>query len=95
MSPSISQRFSDECGSAIVGFVAGAPFVLVLFVGFLEVTQVSWKTIIYSTQEKIRLLEVAQGDVELSNQTFMQLNLDEISLIKIKGTHWNLWRIQE
>lgn len=95
MSLSTKRLLSSESGSAIVGFVAGAPFVLLLFVGFLEVTHMAWKSVIISTQEKVRLLDIAQSETEFSAGAFLKIVINDVSLIKTKGSEWNLWRIQE
>ena len=73
----------------------GAPFVLLIFIGFLEVSKASWRSITVSTDEKIRLQKFAQTPASIIPQEFSEFELDQISLLKPKGTGWNLWRIKE
>jgi Flp pilus assembly protein TadG len=92
---SIRNRFTGESGSAVVGFAIGAPFVLLTFVGFLELSHISWKSITASTGAKFRLLAMAQENTAIVPNQFSYAELNEITLIKPKGAEWNLWRIKE
>lgn len=55
----------------------------------------AWKSVIISTQEKVKLLDIAQSETEFSAGAFLKIVLNDVSLIKTKGSEWNLWRIQE
>ena len=92
---SIKHRLQSENGSAVVGFAIGAPFVLIVFIGFLEVAHVSWNSVMASTSEKVRLAN-ASSQMELNADPGLYLqNFDDVDLIHGRGSNWNLWRIKE
>ena len=92
---SIRKSLFVENGSAVVGFAIGAPFVLLTFFGFLELSHISWKSITASTGAKVRLQAMAQENTSIVPNQFSSAELNEITLIKPKGAEWNLWRIKE
>jgi hypothetical protein len=95
MLPLIRNRFRSEAGSAVVGFAIGAPLVLGLFVGFIELTHTSWKMIIAQTTQKIRLQQFAQDPFQSTRNDLWSLKLNEVEVVSPKGSQWNLWRVKE
>jgi hypothetical protein len=93
---SISKKlFRNESGSAVVGFALGAPFVLLIFIGFLDVTHLALKSLISQSQVKVRLQDFAQSsDSPLPRNMTMQ-HFDEVVLVHEKSSPWNIWRIKE
>jgi hypothetical protein len=89
------RRLSNENGSAVVGFAIGAPLVLGIFIGFVEVTQVSWKLIISQTNQKLQLQDFAQDPSQSTRSDLWSLKLAEVEVVRPKGSQWNLWRVKE
>ncbi len=92
---SIKRKLKSEKGSAVVGFAVGAPFVLFVFIGFIDVTHMAWKTTVSQFREKGRLQEFALStELQTPPGLYVQ-QIDEIGITHSKGSNWNLWRIKE
>ncbi len=92
---STRRRLRNEKGSAVVGFAIGAPLVLGIFIGFVEVTQVSWKHIVSQTNQKLQLQDFAQDPSQAARSDLWSLKLTEVEVVRPKGSQWNLWRVKE
>lgn len=85
---------SSETGSAVLGFAVGAPFVLFVFMGFIELSNSSLSSTFAQVQEKLSLQENSL-EVEDLGQRFIRNQLDEVQMFTYKGSDWNLWRVKE
>jgi hypothetical protein len=93
---SISKKLvRNQSGSAVVGFALGAPFVLLIFVGFLDVTHLALKSLIAQSQAKVRLQDFAQNSDSQLPRNMNMHHFNEVALVHEKGSPWNIWRIKE
>lgn len=90
-----SELIRNQSGSAVVGFVLGAPFVLLIFIGFLDVNHLAMKSLIAQSQEKVRLKEFAENPDSLLPRDIYIRQFNEIGILHEKGSPWNIWRIKE
>ena len=87
--------FRNESGSAVVGFALGALFVLLIFIGFLDVTDLALKSLISQSQVKVRLQDFAQSSNSPLPRSMTAQHFNEVVLVHEKGSPWNIWRIRE
>lgn len=83
-----------ESGSAVIGFAIGAPFVLIAFIGFLNLTSLAWKgvgaevKITNLIQQMIFNNRPAEGHVD-------KLHGDELVVYFSRGSEWGISRVVE
>lgn len=89
------KSLNSEAGSAVIGFAVGAPFVLFVFLAFIELTDFSMNTLLMQVKQNLDLMVAASTKLVDSSSSFMETQLDEVQMFTHKGSNWNLWRIRE
>ena len=81
-------------GSAVVGFAIGAPFVLLSFFGFLNISKMAWTGVV----AEVKMFNIAQAfsfDTSISDGTFGKIFLDGLDVFVPRGSTWGLSRVIE
>lgn len=84
----------SQNGSAVLGFALGAPFVLFVFIGFLELSNVSITSTIQQTRQHFFLKNESVSEGQ-ENRPLSNLELIDVDVFTTKGSNWNLWRTKE
>jgi hypothetical protein len=92
---SISRKLLSEKGSAVIGFALGAPLVLLVFVGFTDLTHKSVVALIAQTSAKLELQKFSVDPSQTSRGDISILQLEGVEISHFKGSFWNLWRVKE
>ena len=81
-------------GSAVVGFAIGAPFVLLSFFGFLNISKMAWIGVV----AEVKMFNIAQAfsfNSGISDGTFGKIYLEGLDVYVPRGSSWGLSRVIE
>ncbi|MEN9692471.1 MAG: hypothetical protein RLZZ330_115 [Actinomycetota bacterium] len=95
MSHSIDfESVRNETGSAVVGFAIGAPFVLIAFIGFLNLASMAWKGV--GAEVRIsNLVQQLSFDNQLTSGSVTQMNADDLQVYFSRGSEWGISKVIE